>query len=69
MQPRRSTQLGTTAAPCGICGHDGQVVAETRAVRTGFARLNPFFDAKPRTYRVCPECGARQLQNADAERG
>jgi hypothetical protein len=38
------------------------VVAETRAVRHGFSRLNPFFDAKPRTYRQCPSCGARQMR-------
>jgi hypothetical protein len=64
MQPRRSTQLGTTPVACGICGHEEQVVAETRAVRQGFARLNPFFDSRPRTYEVCPGCGARQLQSA-----
>lgn len=39
-------------------------MAETRAIRTGLARLNPFFDARPRTYEVCPGCGARQLQTA-----
>lgn len=45
---------------CGLCGSPGLVVERHVNRRTGFARVNPLWRAEERTYRVCPQCRARQ---------
>ncbi|SOE00358.1 hypothetical protein SAMN06272739_2551 [Blastococcus haudaquaticus] len=59
MRQRRATQIGPSHRPCGVCGSVNVVAMESRAVRTGAARLNPLFDAAPRTHDLCRDCGAK----------
>ena len=56
---RRTEQIGTSPAPCDICGHVGLVLTRSSAVRAGLARLNPAWNPVERTYEVCPACGVR----------
>ena len=49
-----------TSASCGLCGHQGQLIALSLRVRHGLARVNPWFDANPKTYELCPACGAKR---------
>jgi hypothetical protein len=58
---RHRSRLGVTAASCGLCGHEGQVLTQSRRVRRGFDLLNPLWDARERTFEECPGCGARRL--------
>jgi hypothetical protein len=48
------------ASSCGLCGHLGQVITQTRRVRKGLDRLNPRWDAEPEAWEVCPNCRARR---------
>ena len=49
------------ASSCGLCGHEGQVIALSRRVRRGVDLLNPRFEAAEKAYELCPSCGARRM--------
>ena len=57
MRERRS--IGHTGTTCGLCGHQGLVLTESRLVRRGLSRLRPRFDDQPRMYELCEGCGAK----------
>lgn len=48
------------SAACGLCGHHEQLIALSRRVRKGLARVNPWFDDNPKTFELCPACGAKR---------
>ncbi len=57
MRGRRS--IGRTGSTCGLCGHQGLVLIESRLVRRGLSRLYPRFDDQHRVYELCEGCGAK----------
>lgn len=58
---RQESQLGIAASVCGLCGHTGQVIAQSRRVRRGLDLLNLRWDPDVETYELCPVCGARRM--------
>jgi DNA-directed RNA polymerase subunit RPC12/RpoP len=58
---RVRTRTGAIDVPCGLCGHEGLVLERSRNARRGLARVNPRFPIDERSYRSCPQCGARDL--------
>ncbi len=59
VRERRTTQIGISTEPCGLCGSTKVVAMKSRAVRRGAALLNPRWDAATRTYDLCRDCGAK----------
>ena len=57
MRERRS--IGRTGTICGLCGHQGLLLTESRPVRRGLARLRPSFDADRHLYELCEGCGVK----------
>ena len=56
---RERQSIGHTSTTCGLCGHQGLVLTESRLVRRGLSRLRPRFDGQRRVYELCEGCGAK----------
>jgi hypothetical protein len=54
-------KVGEVDLPCSLCGHPGLVLERSQNKRRGLGLFNPRFQAVERSYRVCPNCRARQL--------
>ncbi len=56
---RVRSHIGNVERRCDLCGHDGLILGRSRARRSGWALVNPWWDARERTWELCPQCGAR----------
>lgn len=60
MDRRRRRELSDIpGAPCQLC-EGPTVIAQSRAVRSGLALVNPRWDPDIRVYELCRSCGAKR---------
>lgn len=59
LRQRKTTHVGMSAKPCGMCGGTNVAAMRSQAVRRGAAWINPWFDPAPRTHDLCRDCGAK----------
>jgi len=60
-------EIGTSDEACGLCRSDDVVIVRCTEVRTGWARLDPRWQPRVRTYRRCRSCKAKQAEVSELQ--
>lgn len=68
VKDRVRQQVGDAVTECPRCKRTELRLMRSRDVRSGAARLNPFWDAHEKTYERCKVCGFRRAVSAETAR-